>query len=303
MSMIVCPLCRQPLARDPKTWRCERGHSFDVAREGYINLLPVQHKHSLDPGDDAQMIAARREFLQTGYYGPLREAVLALLAPLGAQSLLDIGCGEGWYTGALTAVAPEVVGLDIARTAIRLAAKRYPGVTWVVGSGAHMPIADASVDLVANIFTQMHIAEMERVLRTGGHVLLVTPAPQHLRSLREALFEEVRGYDPGKFLAGFEAGFELVSRQEVCFPLALDNAALRQLLQMTPYAWKAKAERRTALEASEGHDSEAAFSLMLLRRRERVEVIPDPEPVEAPEPEPAPAPVRRGWPGRKGSSD
>lgn len=268
MSAILCPLCRQPLACEAPSWRCPQGHSFDVAREGYVNLLPVQHKHSRDPGDDMQMVAARRAFLEAGHYAPLREALLALMAPLGARRVLDIGCGEGWYTSAFTAVADEVIGLDIARGAIRLAARRHPGVTWLVASGAQLPIADAATDLVCNIFTQMHVAEMQRVLRPGGHLLVVTPAPEHLLGLREALFDEVRGYDPGKFLGGFAAGFEPVSQQVLRVPLRLDGTALRQLLQMTPYAWKAKPERRAALEAREAWVDHAAFSLMRFRRRE-----------------------------------
>jgi 23S rRNA (guanine745-N1)-methyltransferase len=269
MGLILCPLCRLPLQQDEKTWRCTQGHSFDVAREGYVNLLPVQHKNSRDPGDDPDMVMARREFLEAGHYQPLREALLATAAPLQAQGLLDIGCGEGYYTAALAKVSGQAIGIDIARPAIRVAAKRHPGVTWLVGSGAHLPLADASVDLVCNIFTQMHLAEMHRVLRPEGHVLVVTPAAEHLRSLREPLFDELRPYDPGKFLAAFEERFELQSRQELQFPLSLAQPALGQLLRMTPYAWKAKPERRAALEACEGLQTEAAFSLMLFRRRER----------------------------------
>jgi len=292
MIVIICPLCRLPLDRDAKTWRCGREHSYDVAREGYVNLLPVQHKNSRDPGDDPLTVMARREFLQAGHYQPLRDALLALVAPLQSQSLLDIGCGEGYYTGALTAVSAQVTGIDIARPAIRLAAKRFADVTWLVASGAQLPVASASVDLVCNIFTQLHVAEMHRVLQPDGHVLVVTPAIEHLRSIREQLFDEVRAYDPDKFLRAFETQFELQSRQELQFPLSLAQPALRQLLQMTPYAWKAKPERRAALEASEGQDTQAAFSLMLFRRRPPAEAIPGTEP--------AAAPVQRPWPGRRG---
>ncbi len=267
MTTIICPLCGRPLARAPRIWRCAQGHSFDVAREGYINLLPVQHKNSRDPGDDPQMVMARREFLHAGHYQPLRAAVLALLAPLQLRSLLDIGCGEGYYTGAFTEVAAEVIGVDIARPAIRLAAKSLPGITWLVGSGALLPLADASVDLVSSLFTQLHVDEMRRVLRPGGHVLVVTPAPDHLWSVRARLFDTVRAHDPDKFLAGFAALFELHRRQELRFRLNLTQATLQQLLRMTPYAWKARPERCTALAASDAFTTDAAFSLLLFRRR------------------------------------
>jgi 23S rRNA (guanine745-N1)-methyltransferase len=266
MPSIICPLCRLTLQRDEKTWHCGNRHSFDVAREGYVNLLPVQHKNSREPGDDTQMVQARRKFLQAGHYQPLRDAVLQLLVPLNAESLLDIGCGEGWYTGAFTQVARDVTGLDIARPAVRLAAKRYPGITWLVGSGTLLPIADGSIGLVTNLFTQLHLSEMRRVLKPGGHVLVVTPAADHLWSIREQLFDDVRAHHPDKFLAGFEEAFELQSQQEVRFKLELGQPALRQLLQMTPYAWKAKPERRDALAVRENFETKAAFSLMLFVR-------------------------------------
>lgn len=267
MLTLVCPLCRLPLDRQPKVWRCASGHSYDVARDGYVNLLPVQQKNSLDPGDSAESLAARREFLQAGHYRPLRDAVLRLLAPLPVQSLLDLGCGEGYYTGAFAEVAAEVVGLDIAKPAIQLAAKRYKGPTWLVASGAQLPVADATLDVITCLFTQLHVAEMQRALGPGGHVLVVTPAPEHLWSLRAGLFDEVRAHEPDKFLAGFEAQFQVAARDEVRCALSLSRQTLRQLLAMTPYVWKARPERRAVLEQSEAFETEAAFSLLLFRKR------------------------------------
>ena len=266
MPAIICPLCRQLLQRQAKTWSCAQGHSFDVAREGYVNLLPVQHKSSREPGDSAEMVMARRNFLQAGHYQPLRDAALALLAPLGGHSLLDIGCGEGYYTSALTGAAADVTGLDIAKPAIQLAARRFRDITWLVGSAALLPLADASVDIVCSLFSQLQIAEMRRVLQAGGHVLVVTPAPDHLWSVREQLFDAVQPHEPDKFLAGFEGSFELHTRQELRVSLSLTQQGLRQLMMMTPYAWKAKPEKRAALEGRGSFFTEAAFSLMLLRK-------------------------------------
>lgn len=266
--MLVCPLCRCALVCQPPTWRCANNHCYDVAREGYVNLLLVQQRHSPEPGDSAESLAARRAFLEAGHYGPLRDAVLAMLAPLGADSVLDLGCGEGWYTSAFPAIAREVIGLDIAKPGIRLAAKRHPGITWIVGSGAALPVDDGSLDVISCLFTQLHVDEMHRVLRPGGHVLVVTPAADHLWSLRAGLFDEVVAHEPDKFLAGFVERFELVGRDEVRAPLSLGNVQLRQLLAMTPYVWKARPERRTALEARELLDTTAAFSLLLFRKRE-----------------------------------
>lgn len=268
MRSIVCPSCQQPLDRQPRTWRCPAGHSFDVAREGYVNLLLAQQRNSPEPGDSAEMVRARREFLDSGRYQPLRDATIDLLAPLGLDSLLDVGCGEGYYTAAFPAVAREVIGLDIAKPAIRLAAKRRRDITWLVASGAHLPIADASIDLVASFFCPLHVQELHRVLKPGGSVLLATPGPDHLHSLRAGLFEEVRPHEPEKFIATFGECFALSEQREIAFDLDLDNLQLRQLVSMTPYAWKARPERRVALETAARFTTRAQLRLMRFSLRE-----------------------------------
>lgn len=274
MPAIRCPLCALPLPAEAGTWRCGNGHSFDVAREGYVNLLPVQQKKSLSPGDSADSLRARRAFLQAGHYQSLRDAVVAQLRPLAAQSLLDIGSGEGYYTAAMQPVAADITGIDIAKPGIQMAARSLPGMTWLVASAAALPLADASIDVVTSLFSPLPIAEMTRVLRPGGHVLAVTPAPDHLWQLRNGLFETVRAHEPDKFLKDFEAGYELVARQEVRAPLQLDNTSLRNLLSMTPYAWKARPERREALEQQVGFVTEAAFTVLLWRRKDSETAAP-----------------------------
>ena len=146
---LVCPLCAGPFDAQDGAWRCIAGHAFDVAREGYVNLLPAHHKHSKDPGDRPESLQARRAFLDTGHYAPLRDAMVERLAALRPDHLLDIGCGEGYYTAAMAAQSAVTAGLDIAKPAIRLAAKRFgSGITWVVGSGARLPVADDAIDVI-----------------------------------------------------------------------------------------------------------------------------------------------------------
>lgn len=266
MPVILCPLCQAVLAREDKQWRCSNGHSFDVAREGYVNLLPVQHKKSLQPGDASDMVKARREFLAAGYYQPLRDAVVAMLQEINPEHVLDIGCGEGYYTQAMADVAADVVGLDIAKPAIQLAAKRCKGPLWLVGGSARLPLADASMDLVTSLFSPLPVDEMARVLRPGGKLLVVTPAADHLRSMREALFETLVPHQPEKFLTVLGPQFQCISEQTLAVPLVLSQTALRQLLLMTPYVWRAKAERRAALEAEEHLQTDAVFTLYLLEK-------------------------------------
>lgn len=266
-AALRCPLCASGFAFSALAWRCAQGHSFDVAREGYVNLLPVQHKASREPGDRPEAVLARRAFLDAGHYAPLRAALVEMLAPLRAHALVDIGAGEGWYTSALRGIAGEVIGLDIAKPAVRMAAKRFPGITWIVGSGARLPLCDAGVDAICSLFTPLHEAEMARVLAPGGSVVIATPGAGHLHSLRAQLFDTVQPHAPDKFRSGFESAFELAERRELSVPLALDPGALRHLVAMTPYAWKARPERRAGVDALPGLETEAQFVLMRFVRR------------------------------------
>lgn len=268
-ASLRCPLCREPLRTTPPTWRCGGGHSFDVAREGYVNLLPVQHKRSLSPGDSADSVNARRRFLAAGHYQPLRDAVVASLTAAAPRQLLDLGCGEGYYTHALRAVVPEVIGLDIAKPAIRLAARQQPDVTWLVASAAQLPLADASCDAVTSLFSPLPAGEIARVLRDDGLLRVVTPAPEHLWAFREALFGEVRPHVPEKFLATFVADFRLEGEQRLRYPLRLGQSDLHDLMAMTPYAWKARPTARAALAARDSLATEAAFTLLSFRRNPR----------------------------------
>lgn len=269
MSPIVCPICRLALDLQLPSWRCAAGHSFDVAREGYVNLLPAHHKHSSEPGDSAESLRARRAFLNASHYAPLREAVVAALSLARPQNLLDIGCGEGYYTAAIAAAVPEVIGLDIAKPAIQLAARRYSGpTTWLVASGAQVPVPDASLDALSCLFTQLHVRELQRVLKPGGLLLVVTPAADHLWHLREGLFDTVQPHEPDKFVETLSAGFELQDRHTLSFDLDLNAADLSNLLMMTPYAWKARPEKREELARRSALRTQAAFSLLTFSKRD-----------------------------------
>ncbi|CAK8741015.1 23S rRNA (guanine(745)-N(1))-methyltransferase [Sodalis praecaptivus] len=177
MSCFQCPLCHLPLDRHDKHYRCAGQHCFDCAKEGYVNLLPVQFKRSKDPGDAPLMMAARRVFLDAGHYQPLRDSVMASIAALTPHAglrWLDIGCGEGYYTAALadllTRQRPEaeVYGMDIAKNAVRSAAKRYAQVRFCVASSQRLPFADASLDGVMRIYAPSNPAELRRALRPGA---------------------------------------------------------------------------------------------------------------------------------------
>ncbi len=268
-QVLMCPVCRQSLNLTERTWRCEQGHSYDVAKQGYVNLHVVQHKHSKNPGDTPESVDARRAFLQGGYYQPLQQAVVALLKQLDVKSILDIGCGEGYYTSAMQQVVEQCVGVDIAKNAVQRAAKLNIEVTWVVGTGATLPVLDGSMDACTSLFSPIPQAEIARVLKDEGYLIVVTPASEHLYAMREALFEQVNPHTPEKFVEQLQDLFELKQEQIIDAPFVLDQQALKNLIAMTPYAYKASPERRLQLEQQLQLEVTASFQIYVFQKRNK----------------------------------
>lgn len=254
---LACPLDGTTLHRHGAAWRCMSGHSFDIASQGYTNLLPVQHKRSRDPGDSKEMITARRRFLAAGFYQPIAAAVSrAVLADLPADrtsSCLDAGCGEGYYLRELAATAPDeqtlaILGLDISKWAVLAAAKqdRRPG--WVVGSNAHLPVLPATLDRVLCLFGFPVYPEFARVLKPGGRLLQVDAGPDHLRELREIIYPSLKPERTAE--TPTPAGFSRLPTQTLRFTIELTHAGqIADLLAMTPHLFRASAEGRTAATA------------------------------------------------------
>jgi len=262
-----CPICHERLAPENHGMACPSHHRFDRAREGYLNLLPVQQKNSLDPGDDADMVAARRAFLEAGYYTPFRETLKGLIRPLKADSLLDSGCGEGWYTESFREVATTIVALDISKHAVKRAAKRAAGFTWLVSSSNDIPLFDGRIDVITAIFSPVQVTEVARVLSENGTLVIAAPGEKHLWELREALYPEVRAHEPEKWLEGLSSAFTLQHETALQFSFTLpDNDAVKNLLLMTPHYWRASRERRAEVEKLPALTVQADFRMLAFRK-------------------------------------
>jgi 23S rRNA (guanine745-N1)-methyltransferase len=246
--VLRCPVCKEPLERTHRSWRCPGGHSYDVAKEGYVNLLITHQRRQREPGDSAEMLRHRRAFLDAGHYAPLKEAVGALV-PTGAAQVLDVGCGEGYYTRDLP---NRLCGIDIAKAAVRMAAKRRrDGATYAVASAYDLPVLDGAADVALSIFAPLHSPELERVVRPdGGRVITVVPGPRHLDGLKARFFDEPEVHpDEGPFERdGAQTALRRVADPvAVTYDLALDEpGAIADLVHMTPYAWYVSPERRQA---------------------------------------------------------
>ncbi|WP_413738699.1 23S rRNA (guanine(745)-N(1))-methyltransferase [Sodalis sp. RH21] len=280
MSCYQCPLCHLPLTLSGNVWSCERQHRFDCAREGYVNLLPVQFKRSKVPGDNQEMMQSRRAFLDAGHYQPLRDRVVELirdLLPARSVDWLDIGCGEGYYTAALAAAVAEhsgggeVYGLDIAKTAVRAAARRYGQVRFCVASSQRLPFTDAALDGILRIYAPCNPAEMSRTVKPGGRVVTVTPGPRHLYQLKARIYPQVMLHP---FKDESFDGFTAEHTQSLGYGMDLTGEEAAALLQMTPFAWRAAQDVAARLSELAHFACETDF-IIRVWRRDAADYIPD----------------------------
>ncbi len=255
---LACPLDGEPLHLEGGTWRCASNHSFDVAKQGYVNLLPVQQKRSTDPGDSKAMVAARQRFLAAGEYAPIAEALSQAVMSHADQTqaetycCLDAGCGEGYYLRQLAHNVPELqalslLGLDISKWAVQSAAKQddkqAPICRWVVGSNAQLPVQSASVDSVLCMFGFPVYSEFARVLKTGGQLIQVDAGPQHLRELRDIIYPTLKPTREKD--TNVPEGFARRASEQICYAISLEGGdVIRDLLTMTPHLYRASAEGR-----------------------------------------------------------
>lgn len=245
----ICPICQSSLLLTDKTFRCENNHCFDYAKEGYVHLLPVQNKKSLMPGDDKNMVMARRAFLEKGFYQHLRAHLLESLGELAEQQVVDLGCGEGYYTNELQRINPNaaVYGVDISKAAVKYASKRNKAVHYSVATNALLPFADDSTELIVNIFAPISASECARILKTRGKLVTVTPGENHLFELKQFIYDAPEKHQQAAVPDGFEQTSMTVNEHKVSVDDAED---LNNLLLMTPFGWKITQDKKAKLLAS-----------------------------------------------------
>ena len=232
---------------------CEHGHCFDVARQGYVNLLGPKDKRSKDPGDSKDMVLARAAFLGTEFYRPLADACLDITVAYSSRvagdqiTLMDAGCGEGYYLHHIPENLPnnlrrkaELVGFDISKWAVQHSAKRCDG-TWFVGSNRHIPMTDASVDILFDMFGFPDYSSFLRVLAPNGKLVRFTPGDSHLIELREIIYPNVK---PRSERTKYPETFRLVSAKRITYEMTLGSGELKSLFLMTPHMFRSTPEGR-----------------------------------------------------------
>lgn len=247
IKQFICPLDGSSLTLTQNRWECEHSHSFDIAKRGYTNFLLSQFKRSKDPGDSKEMVAARHRFLETGFYTPLADALANFTFIQPNISLLDAGCGEGYYVRRLAEKSAkfhvEAVGLDISKPAIDSAAKFDKSATWLVASNANIPLPDKSIDIIWSIFGYPYPTEFLRVLKPGGRIIQVDAGPEHLLELRQIIYPTIK---EKKSLAPLinDPCLTLTAESSLQFSIELCQVNIHDLLLMTPHLFKASPERR-----------------------------------------------------------
>lgn len=267
LRILRCPVCGAALGRDGegKTCRCEgaRTHCFDFARSGYLHL---GGPHAGD-GDTKEAVQARRAFLDAGYYQPLSDEIDRLLDSLSAETVVDAGCGEGYYTNRMAADR-DVLGIDLSRAGIDYAARRakqqQTRAGFAVASLFEMPIASASVDAVVNLFAPCAEAEFLRVLKPGGFLVLVGAGERHLMGLKEAVYQNPYA-NAGR--ADLPKDMELAEKKVLRYEITVEGREMiAALFSMTPYYWRTSDRDRAKLDALDHLTTEVDFDIFIFRK-------------------------------------
>jgi 23S rRNA (guanine745-N1)-methyltransferase len=240
-----------------------------MAKQGYVNLLPVNKKHSDNPGDSKEMVLSRRTFLEGGYYDCFTEKLCEIINSLfdNARKIIiaDCGCGEGYYDGRLDNIYRdyELFGFDISKEAVRYAAGKYKKCNYAVGSCFNMPLMDDGFDLALNIFAPMVESEMARILKNNGYMIYAVPGKSHLMGLKNILYENT--YENEEKHTEYE-GFDFVDRISVKNEITVDGEMGVNLFRMTPYYFKTELGAEEKILNNNGFTTDIHFDFLIYRK-------------------------------------
>lgn len=266
MTIFCCPKCGAAFDAEKKSYRCEKGHVYDRAASGYVNLLPPGGKQH---GDSKEMLRARRDFLQSGAYAPLQSAICDKIKSLGLSELsvvLDAGCGEGYYTEGVCKTLPNaaVYGVDVSKDAVKMCDGMHMGADFAAASVYALPIRDHACDLVISVFSPFAGEEFQRVLKDKGYLISVIPDAKHLWQLKSILYEQP--YE--NKVADYETeGFTFIGAEKISFTVELTSGEkIMALFGMTPYCHRTGATGRQRMESLDHLTTEASFQILTYRK-------------------------------------
>ncbi|MCQ4022655.1 MULTISPECIES: putative RNA methyltransferase [unclassified Ruminococcus] len=270
MLNFSCPVCGNFLYTDGKTYKCEKGHCFDVAKQGYVNLLQSQQSKLKRHGDDKLMVRARYEFLNDGYYAPLMERLCDAVNRYlpDKASIIDAGCGDCCYSSyiaeKLYSKQLDIAGIDISKDAVIFGAKRKSNLRLAIASVFSMPFADLSTDAILNVFSPFAVDEYARILKCGGYLFRVIPLENHLFGLKEKVYD--KPYKNPTEEVNID-GFTLVENIEVKYTLELKSIeSIDNLFKMTPYYYKTSKQDQAKLNGIQSLKTPVEFSVLIYKK-------------------------------------
>ena len=268
MSYFICPVCNDKLEKNDNAYSCSDRHCFDVSKEGYVNLLMSQQSSLKRHGDDKMMVRARRDFLEKGFYSRLQKTLCDTVVKYTHNNgvIADIGCGEGYYTKAVSFANDfNVFGIDISKEALRYAAKSVKNASFAVASAFSLPFADESCDCVLSVFAPSAYEEFSRVLKKGGVLIKAVPLEEHLWDLKCAIYKEPYKNKPE---IRNDALFRLISAEELKYSITLDNSDdIMNLFKMTPYYYKTGREETEKLSRLTDLETAVHFAVEVYEKR------------------------------------
>lgn len=268
MIEIFCPVCGEALIKKDKSYICSHSHCFDMAKEGYVNLLVGSHKPGSTIGDNRDMALNRREFLSKGYFDALVRALVEFIneKALPRPVIADICCGEGYYGDRIhRQINCEMFGFDLSKEMVRLAAKRKNGITYFVGNLSHIPVRDNSVDISLHLFAPFHEKEFSRITKDEGFILSVVAGENHLFELKELLYDTPYKNDekPPE-----TEKLTLLEKRKITAKVHLEsNEDIMSLFKMTPYYYHTKDEDKAKLKNIDGMDITTDFVIFVYTKQ------------------------------------
>lgn len=258
---MICPKCSSKLIKVEKRFVCENRHSYDIARQGYVNLILNGSIH----GDSKEMVIARNEFLNHGYYTCLQEQLCSLIETYQPNKFVDLGCGEGYYTSKMAVYAQESIGVDLSKDALKIAARSDSKSQYVIASIFHLPIEKNSVDCITNIFAPTPLDEVKRILKENGVYIRVTPHIKHLYEFKQMLYKEAY---VNEIEVIEDDAFELVDRIQVDNTITIDNNKdIQALFMMTPYYWKSSKETSQKVNEMNTCTTTISFDIQVYKKK------------------------------------
>jgi 23S rRNA (guanine745-N1)-methyltransferase len=280
MSILICPVCHNPLAEESSRFFCAQHHTFDKSRHGYVNLLLSHMKHSKEPGDNKDMVRSRDHFLNQGHYAAishlLSKQVNELFSTAEPEShIADLGCGTGYYLKNLKETLDltqqnniHYWGVDIAKDAIHLAAKTTKDIHWIVSNISQLPFAADSLHSIVSLFSPIHFTEFNRVLTDNGYLFVIYPATHHLDELRHILFSDVKQINPERLLKDSTPHFNVKQQIPLTYSISLNSSAeIANLFKMTPYFWRCTPEKKQQVLALSHFELTIDVMLWVLQKK------------------------------------